>query len=126
MFYRYFFQSLYLLLQCGHNVEEALRRRKMQAIPPTGMSEQPYLSQSSLSSPERSSGRAVALPPASALGLASSKCLSFYVRIFCDGQGTDRQAILSSDRSCYMPTVKPLLCNVFYSLVFKILDKKNY
>lgn len=28
-------QSLYLLLQCGHNVEEALRRRKMQAIPPT-------------------------------------------------------------------------------------------
>ena len=30
------FQSLYLLLQCGHNVEEALRRRKMQAIPITG------------------------------------------------------------------------------------------
>ena len=29
-------QALYLLLQCGHNVEEALRRRKMQAVPPTG------------------------------------------------------------------------------------------
>ncbi|XP_052065977.1 mesoderm induction early response protein 1-like [Mytilus californianus] len=28
-------QALYMLLQCGHNVEEALRRRKMQAIPPT-------------------------------------------------------------------------------------------
>ncbi|KAL5017577.1 hypothetical protein ScPMuIL_007166 [Solemya velum] len=28
-------QALYLLLQCGHNIEEALRRRKMQAIPPT-------------------------------------------------------------------------------------------
>ncbi|KAL3868792.1 hypothetical protein ACJMK2_041552 [Sinanodonta woodiana] len=28
-------QALYLLLQCGHNVEEALRRRKMQAVPPT-------------------------------------------------------------------------------------------
>ncbi|KAL4236329.1 Mesoderm induction early response protein 3 [Mactra antiquata] len=28
-------QALYLLLQCGHNKEEALRRRKMQAIPPT-------------------------------------------------------------------------------------------
>ncbi|XP_046544736.1 mesoderm induction early response protein 1-like [Haliotis rubra] len=26
-------QALYLLLQCGHNVEEALRRRKMQAVP---------------------------------------------------------------------------------------------
>jgi hypothetical protein len=26
-----------MLLQCGHNVEEALRRRKMQAIPPTGV-----------------------------------------------------------------------------------------
>ncbi len=30
------FQALYLLLQCGHNVEEAIRRRKMQAVPPTG------------------------------------------------------------------------------------------
>ena len=29
-------QALYLLQQCGHNVEEALRRRKMQAVPPTG------------------------------------------------------------------------------------------
>lgn len=29
-------QALYLLLQCGHNVEEAIRRRKMQAVPPTG------------------------------------------------------------------------------------------
>ncbi|KAH3734264.1 mesoderm induction early response protein 1-like isoform X2 [Dreissena polymorpha] len=28
-------QALYLLLQCGHNKEEALRRRKMQAIPAT-------------------------------------------------------------------------------------------
>ncbi|XP_013413829.1 mesoderm induction early response protein 1 [Lingula anatina] len=28
-------QALYLLLQCGHNLEEALRRRKMQAVPPT-------------------------------------------------------------------------------------------
>lgn len=25
-----------MLLQCGHNIEEALRRRKMQAVPPTG------------------------------------------------------------------------------------------
>ncbi len=33
-----FFQALYLLLQCGHNVEEAIRRRKMQAVPPTGPS----------------------------------------------------------------------------------------
>ncbi|XP_029644283.1 mesoderm induction early response protein 1 isoform X2 [Octopus sinensis] len=28
-------QALYLLLQCGHNTEEALRRRKMQAVSPT-------------------------------------------------------------------------------------------
>ena len=28
-------QALYLLLQCGHNVEEALRRRKMQVISPS-------------------------------------------------------------------------------------------
>lgn len=28
-------QALYLLLQCGHNVEEALRRRKMQFIQPS-------------------------------------------------------------------------------------------
>ncbi|XP_064626094.1 mesoderm induction early response protein 1-like isoform X2 [Lineus longissimus] len=28
-------QALYLLLQCGHNVEEAIRRRKMQSVPPT-------------------------------------------------------------------------------------------
>ncbi|XP_064607494.1 mesoderm induction early response protein 1-like [Liolophura sinensis] len=28
-------QALYMLLQCGHNVEEAIRRRKMQAVPPT-------------------------------------------------------------------------------------------
>ncbi|CAH1772342.1 unnamed protein product [Owenia fusiformis] len=28
-------QALYLLLQCGNNMEEALRRRKMQAVPPT-------------------------------------------------------------------------------------------
>ncbi|XP_048760666.1 mesoderm induction early response protein 1-like isoform X2 [Ostrea edulis] len=28
-------QALYMLLQCGHNIEEALRRRKMQAVPPT-------------------------------------------------------------------------------------------
>ncbi|XP_025109014.1 mesoderm induction early response protein 1-like isoform X2 [Pomacea canaliculata] len=28
-------QALYLLLQCGHNIEEALRRRKMQAVPPS-------------------------------------------------------------------------------------------
>lgn len=27
-------QALYLLLQCGHNIEEALRRRRMQAVPP--------------------------------------------------------------------------------------------
>ncbi|XP_067135369.1 mesoderm induction early response protein 1 isoform X2 [Centruroides vittatus] len=27
-------QALYLLLQCGHNVEEALRRRRMQPLPP--------------------------------------------------------------------------------------------
>ena len=31
-------QALYLLLQCAHNVEEALRRRKMQAVPPSGLS----------------------------------------------------------------------------------------
>lgn len=28
-------QALYLLLQCGYNVEEALRRRRMNVIPPT-------------------------------------------------------------------------------------------
>lgn len=28
-------QALYLLLQCGHNTEEALRRRKMQVILPS-------------------------------------------------------------------------------------------
>lgn len=28
-------QALYLLLQCGHNMEEALRRRKMQVILPS-------------------------------------------------------------------------------------------
>ena len=30
------FQALYLLLQCAHNLDEALRRRKMQAVPPSG------------------------------------------------------------------------------------------
>ena len=39
----FLFQSLYLLLQCGHNVEEALRRRKMQAIPPTGILRSPSM-----------------------------------------------------------------------------------
>lgn len=29
-------QALYLLLQCGHNVEEALRRRRMQPTHATG------------------------------------------------------------------------------------------
>ena len=28
-------QALYLLLQCGHNVEEALRRKRMSSVPPT-------------------------------------------------------------------------------------------
>ncbi|XP_074642839.1 mesoderm induction early response protein 1-like [Tubulanus polymorphus] len=28
-------QALYLLLQCGHNIEEALRRQRMQSVPPT-------------------------------------------------------------------------------------------
>ena len=31
-------QALYLLLQCAHNEDEALRRRKMQAVPPSGLS----------------------------------------------------------------------------------------
>ena len=30
-------QALFLLLQCAHNVDEALRRRKMQSVPPTGI-----------------------------------------------------------------------------------------
>ena len=29
-------QALFMLLQCGHNADEALRRRKMQAVPATG------------------------------------------------------------------------------------------
>lgn len=32
----YLLQALYLLLQCGHNIDEALRRRKMQAVAPSG------------------------------------------------------------------------------------------
>jgi hypothetical protein len=32
----YLFQALYLLLQCGQNIEEASRRRKMQTVPPSG------------------------------------------------------------------------------------------
>ena len=52
--------------------------------------------------PEQSSGRAIALPSALALALALAKCYSFYVLSFlCDGQGGDRRAILSSDRSCF-------------------------
>lgn len=35
---RYFFQALYLLLQCGFNAEEALRRQRLNVIPPTNMS----------------------------------------------------------------------------------------
>jgi hypothetical protein len=27
-------QALYLLLQCGYNIEEALRRKRMNAVPP--------------------------------------------------------------------------------------------
>ena len=38
-------QALYLLQQCGHNVEEALRRRKMQAVPPTGKETSYYSNQ---------------------------------------------------------------------------------
>lgn len=34
----YPFQALYLLLQCGFNVEEALRRQRLNVIPPTNMS----------------------------------------------------------------------------------------
>jgi hypothetical protein len=30
----HFFQALFLLLQCGYNSEEALRRRRMNAVPP--------------------------------------------------------------------------------------------
>ena len=32
--------------------------------------------------------------------LRSQKCESFNVKFFCDGQGTDRGAIPSIDRSC--------------------------
>jgi hypothetical protein len=33
----YFYaQALYLLLQCNHDVSEALRRHRLQSIPPTG------------------------------------------------------------------------------------------
>ena len=46
------------------------------------------------SSPGR---RAIVLPPASALALASAlvKCLSFTLKFLCDGQGAVRRAILS-------------------------------
>ena len=56
------------------------------------------------SSPGRSPGRAIVLPPASVLALAVvlvsavalAKRLSFYVKVFlCDGKGAVRQAILS-------------------------------
>ena len=53
-----------------------------------------------ISSPGRSPGRAIVLPPGSALALAAAvalaKCLSFYIQVFlCDGQGAVRRAILS-------------------------------
>lgn len=49
-------------------------------------------------------GRASILPPTSALELAAASALaksySFYVEVFlCHAQGTNRQAILSEDRS---------------------------
>ena len=50
------------------------------------------------SSPGQSPGRAIVLPPASALAAASvlAKCGSFYVKVFiCDGQGAVKRAILS-------------------------------
>lgn len=30
------FQALYLLLNCEHNLDEALRRHKLQSVPPSG------------------------------------------------------------------------------------------
>ena len=49
--------------------------------------------------PERSSGRAVALSPAS--GAASQNVKFFMLNFLCDGHSADRQAmILSGDRSC--------------------------
>ena len=33
-FNKIFFQALFLLLQCGYNMEEALRRKRMNAVPP--------------------------------------------------------------------------------------------
>ena len=52
------------------------------------------------SSPGRNPGRAIVLPPASALALAGASvlanCKSFYLLSFlCDGQGAIRRAILS-------------------------------
>ena len=49
------------------------------------------------SSPGRSPGRAIVLPPASALAAAAAaalaKCLT--LKFLCDGQGAVRRAILS-------------------------------
>ena len=35
-------QALYLLQQCGHNMDEALRRRRMQSVSSTGKTTQRY------------------------------------------------------------------------------------
>ena len=45
------------------------------------------------SSPGRSPGRAIVLPPASALAAALAKSLT--LKFLCDGQGAVRRAILS-------------------------------
>ena len=49
--------------------------------------------------PGRSPGRAIVLTQVSALASAAAvalaKCLSFYIKVFYDGQGTVRRAILS-------------------------------
>ena len=53
-------------------------------------------------------GRAIALPPASALALALAaawtKNYSFTLKFLCDGQGAVRGAILYADRSSCLPS----------------------
>ena len=52
------------------------------------------------------------------VSLGVSKCYCFYVKVFlCDGQGADRRAILSSDRSCFEIDVAEIIKGLTFGLL---------
>ena len=86
------------------------------------------------SSPGRSPGRAIVLPPASALAFASAlplmlalalaaasalaKCLSFYVKVFyVMGKALLGELSCPCDRSCYITAVNRIKINKYYAEV---------